>query len=148
MQATSCSTNSDFDIRFIITTVNNVPYPFTPDECTTICAVFDYLSELIDAPSGQKAVVEISKYPLMASKVAGLGTTYLPNECGLGHSAMHRVLISGLYFSEERHGVIRINLNLPFYTGDAGSIPNNQLDLYSVVLHEALMYWALLPVLA
>lgn len=139
-QQAPCAVAGDFDVRFVVRQFGGVDYPFSDEEMTTICAVFEYVSGLIVAPSGRRAIVELSKNPLLSEdgNTAARGTSYFLDKCGMGHSLVHRILNSKALFPHHtRHAEIEINPLAPFYTG-LGATPPNQLDLCTAILHETL----------
>lgn len=125
-----CQNLPHFDLRF--------SGSFTTDEIERVCDVFTYLSSIISIPTGRRAVILIQKDRL-GRETAALGTTYMPGDCGVGHSAIHRVLFTGAPNGIE-DGSITINSDISyFYTGaDASAIGASQVDFQSVILHEAL----------
>lgn len=135
IQQNHCGQIEDFELIF--ENVNGL-FPFSTDEMETICDVFDYLSELIDAPSGERAIVRLSKSPDLGTGVGALGTGFSSPQCGLGYNVVQQQLITG-GITTSQHALIQINANISdFYIGPAGGIGANEFDYYTVVLHEAL----------
>jgi PKD repeat protein len=131
-----CGPNSDFQVCFVPVTQNNVTYNFTPDQMATICSVFQYISGLIEVTNGRRAMIEVRFDPLMATRTGGVGTVFFPHNCGLGHSLVHRIWHTDALFPNQTvHGRIDLNPRAVFYAG-SGTPNANQLDLYTVVLHE------------
>ncbi|MCW5922879.1 MAG: hypothetical protein KIS77_11080 [Saprospiraceae bacterium] len=133
-QSNHCDQIEDFTLIF----ENNQNNPFSNDEIETICDVFDYLSGLITAQSGERAVIRLRKDPALGIGVAAVGTPFFPNQCGLGHSLVHQQLFTG-GVNTPQHGLIAVNANISnFYIGPSAGIGLNQVDYYTVILHEAL----------
>jgi hypothetical protein len=134
LQSNHCDQIEDFTLIF----ENNQNNPFSNDEMETICDVFDYLSGLIVAQSGERAVIRLSKDPSLGAGVGAVGTPFFPNQCGLGHSLVHQQLFTG-GVNTPQHGLIAVNANISnFYIGPSAGIGPNQVDYYTVILHEAL----------
>lgn len=140
--ALHCHNSGDFDLVFVTENVNGVDYPFSDIEMITICEVFQYLSGLLDVPPTRRARIELSKNPLLSANTYAAASPYFPNQCGLGHSLIHRVFATNaIYPPGTLHGHIEINPAVDFYDEPAmptASTPGDLVDLYSVVLHEAL----------
>jgi hypothetical protein len=134
LQFNHCDQIEDFTLIF----ENNQNNPFSNDEMETICDVFDYLSGLIVAQSGERVVIRLSKDPSLGAGVGAVGTPFFPNQCGLGHSLVHQQLFTG-GVNTPQHGLIAVNANISnFYIGPSAGIGANQVDYYTVILHEAL----------
>jgi hypothetical protein len=113
---------------------------FNEDERNVICDVFTYLSSIIDAPSNEQAIIRFTKDPSLPAFVAATASPLFPNQCGLGHSLVHRQLTTGGQ-RQSQHGFIEINPDVNFYYLDndgSTNIEDGQSDFYTVILHEAL----------
>ncbi len=97
IQQNHCDPIEDFELIFENT---NGMFPFTTNEMETICDVFTDLSDLIDAPSGEKAIVRLSKNPdwmqepgplalLSLTSSADWATVLCSNNCSLVGSIRH-----------------------------------------------------------
>lgn len=134
IQANHCVQIEDFVLLF----VNNQNNPFSQAEMETICDVFDYLSGIIEANSGERAIIRLFKDPNLPATSAAVGTSFFPNQCGLGHSLVHQQLFTG-GVNTPQHGLIAVNANLSnFYIGPENGIGSTQIDFFTVILHEAL----------
>ena len=112
---------------------------FSSDEIGTICEVFNYLSGIIDAPSGERATVRFKKDPTLDSDVVATGTAYFNTHCRFGYSIVDIQLNLGGLSSALQHATINVNTEITnFYFGPAGDIGSSQLDYYTAILHEAL----------
>ncbi len=130
-QQSDCDQIEDFQLIF-----DDNP-AFTQSEMETICDVFTYLSDLIVAPSGQQAIIHLSKQSL-PSGVGATGTAFFAPQCGVGHSIVHEQLFTGGVNSPV-HALIEVNSNLTdFYIGPEMGIDTDEYDFYTVILHEAL----------
>ena len=135
LQQNHCDPIEDFELIFENT---NGMFPFTTDELETICDVFTYLSDVIDAPSGEKAIVRLSKNPDLDAGTGAIGTSFFNQQCGLGYSVVEQQLLTG-GINTPQHALIQVNADISnFYIGPAGGIGANELDFYTVILHEAL----------
>jgi hypothetical protein len=131
IQQNNCDQIEDFELIF-----EGID-PFTQPEMETICDVFIYLSDLIDAPSGERAIIRLSKASL-GNGVGATGTAYFNPECGLGYSIVQQQLFTG-GVNVSQHALIQVNSNLSnFYIGPEAGIGANQYDFYTAILHEAL----------
>jgi len=134
IQQNSCSLTEDFKLIF-----ESGNGGFSTDEIETICDVFTYLSEIIEAPSGERATVRFKKDPNLDSDVVGTGTAYFSSHCRFGYSVVDIQLNLGGLSSNTQHASINVNTAISnFYIGPAGNIGPSQLDYYTVILHEAL----------
>jgi hypothetical protein len=129
-----CNTSGDFTL--ILDDQNGT---FSDEESSVICDVFSYLSDLLNVQSGEKAIVRLIKDSSLPSSTIATGSGYYPNECGLGHSLIHRQFTIGGQPQTE-HGFITINPNLNYYyAGYEGTMNiTDEIDFYTVILHEAL----------
>lgn len=130
-----CESSSDFILE-----LDDRNGAFTEAESNVICEVFTYLSGIVHATSGEKAVIRLVKEPSLPANSVATASPLFPNRCGLGHSLVHRQLITGGQPHME-HGFIRINPAINFhYAENSGStnIQTDEIDFYSVILHEAL----------
>ncbi len=138
-----CMNNTgEFNLVIQSTNYMGTTYP-TPDQELVICNVFQYLSGLISAPGSGGAVnIPIIFDPaLVGSGKGGTGSPLFASNCGIGYSLIQEQLNTQNpnYPVSFPHGTIRINPEANWYTGsDPNAIPNNQVDLYTAVLHEAL----------
>ncbi len=135
IQQNHCDQIEDFELIFEDT---NGMFPFTTDEMETICDVFTDLSDLIDAPSGEKAIVRLSKNPDLDAETGAVGTAFFNQQCGLGYSVVQQQLFTG-GVNTPQHALIQVNADITnFYIGPAGGIGASEIDFYTVILHEAL----------
>ena len=96
------------------------------------------MSGLIVAQSGERAIIRLRKDPDLDANIGAVGTPFFPNQCGLGHSLVHQQLFTG-GANTPQHGLIAVNANISnFYIGPPAGIGSNQVDYYTVILHEAL----------
>ncbi len=138
-----CASTGVFNPVIQTTSYMGNTYPTQAQE-DVICDVFAYLSSLVTLPStGGPVNIHISFDPFMVgSGNAGVGTPLWGNNCGIGYSIIQEQLNLQPYNlpSEFAHGTIRINPQFNWYT-EIDQIPvitNQQVDLYTVVLHEAM----------
>lgn len=138
LQSNHCDQIEDFTLIF----ENNQNNPFSNDEMETICDVFDYLSGLIVAQSGERAVIRLSKDPSLGAGVGAVGTPFFPNQCGLGHSLVHQQLFTG-GVNTPQHGLIAVNANISnFYIGPRlASGPIKWIIILSYCMKH-FMFWA------
>lgn len=122
---------------------------WTDNEKNTACQVFGDLSGLLIAtnPDDMPPINILLKKEALSSSYAGLGTPFFEANCGVVDS---RILyhLNNAYednYALQFLGTIQINSNLSWHTvaEDTGTfeVPNitgNKLDLYTVMLHEAL----------
>jgi hypothetical protein len=136
IQKNHCDQIEDFELIFENT---GGTYPFSTVEMEVICDVFTYLSGIIDAPSGDRARIRLSKDPNLAPGTAAVATPLFLHDCGDGHSIIHEQFLVGSVTAAQ-HGFINFHPGITnYYYGDDGaSIGFDQLDYYTVVLHEAL----------
>ncbi len=135
IQQNHCDPIEDFELIFENT---NGMFPFTTNEMETICDVFTDLSDLIDAPSGEKAIVRLSKNPDLDAGAGAVGTAFFNQQCGLGYSVVQQQLFTG-GINTPQHALIQVNADITnFYIGPSGGIGANEVDFYTVILHEAL----------
>lgn len=137
-----CMDSGDFALEF--------SPGFSPDEITTICSVFNYLSTLID-PAATDIPILILKETLTGSTLAA-GTEYYRADsgggCGIENSTIWEfintdIYANGVFQNEIIVGRIDIDDMTPWHTLNmdgptAPDVDANSFDLYSVVLHEAL----------
>ena len=121
------------------------------NEVATICAVFNYLSTLINpADPDQMPPIEILvKKEAIGPGVAGTGTPFFEAVCGIGDS---RILaqLNDPYFEPYPIGFFvgemtidtrdwhTLDEDLPIIEPTDSPVDPNYLDLYTVALHEAL----------
>lgn len=112
-----------------------------------ICQVFSDLDELIDQatdPCGggvANAVnIEVLSFASTASILGAASSYYefLGETSGIKHGEVWKAINGGDNATGNLDGSIRINVAYNWYAGLDGNPGNTQVDLYSVVLHEAL----------
>jgi hypothetical protein len=122
---------------------------WTDNEKNTACQVFGDLSNLLMAsnPDDMPPINILLKKEVLESSVAGLGTPFFEANCGIVDS---RILyhLNNAYednYALQFLGTIQINSGLSWHTvADDNTtfaepnVPNTKLDLYTVMLHEAL----------
>ncbi|MFZ4474912.1 MAG: NosD domain-containing protein [Saprospiraceae bacterium] len=134
----NCNTPDVFQLNFI----GN----FAPDDEQTICAVFEYLSGLVAPTSNVQVPIDIIQEPMTYPAPAAASDFYV-GQCGLVNSSVLEQIRTG--GNALPNGVaaaaLHIRLNPTpsttwFSLADEQNTPinNSQIDLYSVVLHEAL----------
>jgi hypothetical protein len=138
-----CGNTGAFNLLIEPTIYQGNTYP-TTDQEMVICEVFSYLAGLIEAPgTGGTVNIQITLDPsLEGSGVGGVGTPLFSSQCGIGYSIVQEQLNTQSPYlpTDFIHGYIRINPEYDWYTElDLDpAISNEQVDLYTVVLHEAL----------
>lgn len=122
---------------------NDAGGAFSAAETATIKQVFCDLSHIITAADGvNNVLIGISKNSTLSA--AATATPLFENTCGITQPLIWEKInsTSGQYPIGFAFGLIDINPipapGLTWYNGDGTGIGLGQLDLYSVVLHEAL----------
>ncbi len=124
--------------------------PFTPQEEITLCAVFNYISTLVQAqiPNASVGVYIVKEVFIdpqtgdMDHEIAGTASPVFSKvDCGIANSAILGAL-QGIAQGGLGEGYIRLNSNLEWHAYDPNdpstdSVPAGTFDLYSVALHEA-----------
>jgi len=138
-----CQTNAPFNLLMEETQYNGLTFP-TPEQESLICEVFNYLGGQISAP-GNGGIVNIQVIfdpGLAGSGTGGIGSPLFAHQCGIGYSIVQEQLNTQnpSLPTSFIHGYIRINPEYNWYTelDLTPAINDQQIDLYTVVLHEAL----------
>lgn len=138
----ACGVNSIFEI--------NLVGSFTADEEATICNVFSYLASdvIMSLPSGGlKAKIEVKKTDEgLPSGTYGTGSAYYNDfGCGVQNSLVWERMVAGISYGppispngNDGYILIRDNVDWFTYPTQQGSPVCPQVDLYTVILHEAL----------
>ncbi|MEO1261889.1 MAG: T9SS type A sorting domain-containing protein [Bacteroidota bacterium] len=116
----------------------------TAEQENVICEVFSYLAGEITAPgSGGTVNIHVEFDPgIVSSGAAGVGTPLFDQQCGIGFSNVQVQLNANnpVLPPDFIHGFIKINPGPKWYTEIdlMPAIGDDEVDLYTVVLHEAL----------
>ncbi|MGD1846501.1 MAG: hypothetical protein ACFB10_14030, partial [Salibacteraceae bacterium] len=130
------STNSGFD------------NPANAAALAVICQVFNDLDALIvqatDPCTGglaQGANIEVLSFSDEASNVLGTASPYYEyygENSGIKHGEVWKAITGGANDANTLDGNVRINLAYNWYLNLSGTPGGNQVDLYTVMLHEAI----------
>ncbi|MCB0707607.1 MAG: T9SS type A sorting domain-containing protein [Saprospiraceae bacterium] len=120
----------------------NILPGFSTDETETICAVFLYLSTLIDlGPQGVSPIINIQKSDLGYGVLGTASPFFSSRGCGYSNNTIFNVMMGGLDQGQNpsiQVGYLNINEAYTYHTINNDPIQPYSYDLYSVVLHEAL----------
>ncbi|TAK41768.1 MAG: hypothetical protein EPO28_08205, partial [Saprospiraceae bacterium] len=138
-----CMVTDPFNVVIEQATYQGNTFP-TPEQEVVICNVFTYLAGLI-AASGNGGTVNIQIVfdpSMVGSGNGGVGTPLFSYQCGIGYSIVQEQLNTQSLAlpSDFLHGYIYINPEYNWYT-ELDLMPpigSDEVDLYTVVLHEAL----------
>jgi hypothetical protein len=136
-----------FNLQFVV--ANNAP-AWTNDEMGTVCAVFNYVSSQVSNGTAANAInIQIVKDPNCAS--IGAGTPFWDAECGISNSIVFEQILTNTslkYPPGLISGMVCIkptptsSSTWHLLSNDCSStnpcVSASQIDLYSVLLHEAM----------
>lgn len=115
---------------------------WTLAEQNTVCQVVNYVMSHINTaniPSGRRASIIFEK-AMLPSGVAGVGTPFYLNNCGIQNSPLVSFLNGRQPAGFNNSPMAQVSVaasGISFYNGST-PVPNTSIDLYTVILHEML----------
>jgi Secretion system C-terminal sorting domain len=137
IQAMMAQATTELDAGRFKLRLSNVP----PGINQTLIDVFTQVSNTVDPGGTQPNVPILIEWGNVSGTAGAVASAFqfladckrIENAVMLGIRTGDTGMALGLVA-----GKVSINPNLPWYTGPASAIPNNQYDLHTAVLHEAL----------